>query len=49
MGDGITDAELKSVVAKFVAFTGFARNDRVVAAADAVISAFADLPPLVLS
>lgn len=49
MGDGITDAELKSVVATFVAFAGFVRNDRVVAAADAVISRFADLPALVLS
>lgn len=49
VGDGITDAELKPVVAKFIAFTGVARNDRVVAAADAVITRFADLPPLILS
>jgi phosphoserine phosphatase len=49
MGDGITDAELKPVVAKFVAFTGFARNDRVVAAADDVITKFSDFPPLILS
>lgn len=49
VGDGITDAELTSVVAKFIAFTGFTRNERVVAAADAVISKFSDLSPLVLS
>ena len=49
VGDGITDVELTSVVAKFIAFTGFTRNERVVAAADAVISKFSDLSPLVLS
>jgi phosphoserine phosphatase len=49
VGDGLTDAELKPAVAKFVAFTGVVRNERVVAAADAVITRFADLPPLVLS
>lgn len=48
VGDGMTDADLKPVVAKFVAFTGFARNDRVVACADDVISSFVELPPLVL-
>jgi phosphoserine phosphatase len=49
VGDGITDAELKPVVAKFIAFTGVVRNERVVATADAVITRFSDLPPLVLS
>lgn len=48
VGDGMTDAELKPVVARFVAFTGFARNDRVVASADDVISSFVELPPLAL-
>ena len=49
VGDGITDAELKPIVARFIAFTGFALNDRVVALADDVITSFVDLPPLVLS
>jgi phosphoserine phosphatase len=49
LGDGITDAELKPVVDAFVAFTGVARHERVVQVADAVISHFADLLPLILS
>ncbi len=49
VGDGITDAELEPVVGKFIAFTGFVRNARVVAAADAVIDKFVDLPPLILT
>jgi phosphoserine phosphatase len=48
MGDGVTDAELRDVVATFVAFTGFTRHERVVAAADAEIVCFDALPPLVL-
>lgn len=48
MGDGMTDAELREVVATFVAFTGFARHERVVAVADAEIARFDALPPLVL-
>lgn len=49
MGDGMTDAELRSVVSTFVAFTGFARHERVVAVADAEIACFDALPPLVLA
>lgn len=49
MGDGMTDAELRSVVSTFVAFTGFARHERVVAAADAEVARFDALPPLVLA
>ena len=48
VGDGITDAELKPVVAKFIAFTGVVRHERVVAAADAVVTRFADLPQHIL-
>lgn len=48
VGDGMTDAELKGSVAAFVAFTGFARRERVVALADAVITSFNELTPLVL-
>ena len=33
-GDGITGAELKSIVARLIAFTGFARNERTIAVAD---------------
>lgn len=49
MGDGMTDAELRGVVARFVAFTGFVHHDSVVALADAAIAHFRELPPLVLS
>ena len=49
LGDGITDAELKTVVSMFVAFTGVVRHDRVVHLADRVITRFADLLPLVLT
>lgn len=49
IGDGMTDAELRGTVSSFVAYTGFARHERVVAAADSVISSFAELPPLVLA
>jgi HAD superfamily phosphoserine phosphatase-like hydrolase len=48
VGDGSTDAELKSCVAAFAAFTGVARRESVVAVADYVISRFAELPALVL-
>ena len=48
VGDGSTDAELKSCVAAFAAFTGVARRESVVAVADYVISRFAELPTLIL-
>lgn len=48
LGDGMTDAELREVVALFVAFTGFAQRDPVVARADAVAGSFATFLPLVL-
>lgn len=48
VGDGSTDAELKSCVAAFAAFTGVARRESVVAVADYVLAQFADLPALVL-
>lgn len=48
VGDGLTDAELKPVVAMFIAFTGVVRREPVVAAADAVVSRFADLPQYIL-
>ena len=49
LGDGITDAELKPVVDRFVAFTGVVSHERVVAVADAVITRFDELTPMVLT
>jgi phosphoserine phosphatase len=48
LGDGITDAELKATVDRFVAFTGVTRHARVVELADAEISRFDQLLPMVL-
>lgn len=48
MGDGMTDAELKPVVATFIAFTGVVCRPPVVAVADAVVERFADLPQYIL-
>jgi phosphoserine phosphatase len=48
VGDGITDAELKSVVQSFAAFVGTVRHDTVVQRADYVVSTFTALPGLVL-
>ena len=48
VGDGATDAELASVVDCFLAFTGVARRERVVAAAAGEVADFASLTPLVL-
>lgn len=48
IGDGATDAQLVGTVAMFIAFTGVACHDRVVEVANAVISTFAELPPLIL-
>jgi phosphoserine phosphatase len=47
VGDGITDAELKSVVQSFAAFVGTVRHETVVRRADYVVSTFTALPGLV--
>lgn len=49
LGDGITDAELKSVVQSFAAFVGTVRHDTVVQQADYIVSTFTALPGLVLA
>lgn len=48
VGDGATDAELISVVDRFIAFTGVVRRDGVVALAATEVASFAALTPLVL-
>lgn len=48
VGDGATDVAVRDVVDVFVAYTGFARRESVVSAADAVASSFAELERLVL-
>jgi phosphoserine phosphatase len=48
VGDGMTDAEMKPVVASFAAFTGFKRRVPVVELADYVIENFDQLRNLVL-
>lgn len=48
VGDGMTDAEMKSVVNVFAAFTGFRRRAPVVDLADCVIDSFDQLRNLVL-
>jgi phosphoserine phosphatase len=47
VGDGATDVAMKQAVDRFVAYTGFARREQVVAAADAVASSFAELAQIV--
>ncbi len=49
VGDGMTDAAIKPVVAAFAAYTGFVRRDAVIAAADHEIDSFAALTRLVLA
>jgi phosphoserine phosphatase len=49
VGDGMTDAEMKSVVGAFAAFTGFIRRSPVVDLADYVIEDFHQLRDLVLA
>lgn len=49
VGDGMTDAALRPVVAAFAAYTGFVRRDPVVAAADHVLDSFEALGRLVLA
>ena len=47
VGDGSTDVSMKQAADRFVAYTGFARREQVVAAADAVVSSYAELALLV--
>jgi phosphoserine phosphatase len=49
VGDGATDAALRAVADAFVAYTGFARRDAVVAVADHQVSSFTQLLELVLA
>lgn len=46
IGDGSTDAAVRGVVDEFVAYTGVARRENVVAVADAEATSFAALYPL---
>lgn len=48
VGDGATDAELTPVVDRFLAFTGVARRESVVARAGGEVNSFASLTPIVL-
>jgi phosphoserine phosphatase len=48
VGDGMTDAEMKSVVDSFAAFIGFQRREPVVELADHVVKDFNELHALVL-
>ena len=48
VGDGMTDAEARSAVDAFAAYTGFARREPVVARADFIVESFEALRTLVL-
>ena len=48
VGDGATDAELATVVDRFLAFTGVVRRDRVIAQAAGEVADFASLTSIVL-
>lgn len=48
VGDGMTDCEMKPVVAKFAAYTGFTRRAPVVERADFVVESFDQLRDLIL-
>jgi phosphoserine phosphatase len=48
VGDGATDAELVPIVDRFLAFTGVARREGVVAQAAGEVESFAALTPIVL-
>lgn len=48
VGDGATDAAMQPAVDRFVAYTGFARRETVVQAADGEVGSFGDLVGLVL-
>lgn len=47
VGDGSTDILMKQAADRFVAYTGFARRDQVVAAADSAAGSFAELARIV--
>jgi phosphoserine phosphatase len=49
IGDGSTDVAMRDVADAFAAYVGFARRENVVAAADFVVSSFAELAELVLN
>ena len=48
VGDGMTDCEMKPVVTKFAAFTGFTRREPVIERADFVVNSFDQLRDLIL-
>lgn len=48
VGDGMTDVEMKGVVDRFVAFTGFERREAVVSEADGEVESFRGVGELVL-
>ena len=48
IGDGATDAAARGVVDQFIAYTGIARREAVVAVADAIAEDFVALVPLLL-
>jgi phosphoserine phosphatase len=48
VGDGMTDSEMKPVVTKFAAFTGFTRREPVLERADFVLNSFIELRDLIL-
>jgi phosphoserine phosphatase len=47
VGDGVTDVAMREAVDSFAAFTGFARRQPVIDAADDVVASFAELERLV--
>lgn len=49
VGDGSTDAAVRGVVENFIAYTGVARREKVVAVADAEADSFAALRPLLFA
>lgn len=49
IGDGATDAAARGVVDTFIAYTGIARRESVVAVADATAHDFVELVPLLLA
>lgn len=49
VGDGSTDAAVRGVVDSFIAYTGVARREKVVAVADAEANSFAALRPLLFT
>ena len=49
VGDGSTDAAVRGVVDSFIAYTGVARREKVVAVADAEAHSFAALRPLLFT